>query len=159
MDIRKPDLLAARLRAGGKHDEQDQEPELAKRQIRRRMRVALETADALDQAIHEGIVGVRFMATENHDPLDMGLEVFLGDDVGDGRVSPLFHFNLRDAFRETLSEFSDWSTIEPYRRVADALETLVAEIRAELPTPEDIAEWRREEEEQERERERERGQE
>lgn len=82
MDITKPDLYAARLRTGGKHDEYDTEPELAKRHIRRRMRIGLETADALDQAIHEGLVAVRFTAIENRDPLDRSLEVFLGDDVG-----------------------------------------------------------------------------
>jgi hypothetical protein len=119
------------------------------------MRVALETADALDAAIREGVIGVRFAAILTADPLDMGIELF----VDESYLSPIFTFNLRDAFRETLSEVSDWSTREPYRRVADALDTLVAEMRAELATPEEIAEFRREEEEQERERERERGKE
>jgi hypothetical protein len=151
----RENLLEARLRAGGKHDERDTQPELEKREIRRRMRVALEAADALDAAIREGVVGVRFSAIENTDPLDMGIELF----VDESYLSPIFTFNLRDAFREHLTEVSDWSTVEPYRPVADALEALAAEIRAELATPEEIAEFRREEAEQERERERERGKE
>jgi hypothetical protein len=116
-----------------KHDRDDARLELEKIQSRRRIRIGLEAADAFEHAMREGLVFVSFAAADDDcDPLDMALEFFVADDGwGDERLSPVFRFNLREAFLKGVKGY-DWSVGNKYRVVADGLEALLVEMRAEL---------------------------
>lgn len=123
----------AQFTRGARYDRDDLQPELAKIQTRRQIRVALEAADAFEHAVREGLVFVRYAAADDHcDPLEMTVEFTAdGDGYGDARLNPVFRFNLRDAFLNDVKD-ADWSIGRHYHVVADGLEKLLAEMRAEL---------------------------
>lgn len=121
----------ATFRFGIRHDRDDGQHELHKIQVRRRMRIALEAADAFEHAIREKAVFVRFAASDDEalDPLDMAVEFIVGED--DARIDPVFTFNLRDAFLNDVRNV-DYSVGLKYRVVLRGLEALVTEMRAEM---------------------------
>lgn len=127
--------FGAQFTRGAKYDRQDTTPELEKIQTRRRIRIALEAADAFEHAVREGLVFAHYAAADNDDdcdPLDMAVEFTAdGDGRGDARLNPVFRFNLRDAFVNHLKD-ADWSVAHHYHVVADGLEKLLTEMRAEL---------------------------
>ena len=99
---------------------------------RRRMRIALQATHALERAIREGVVAVRFAAlrTDDADPLDLEIELAIGR-AGhrDADVCPAFTFNLRDAYVAGTRDGSDAESIERAARILPALEALVAQMR------------------------------
>jgi hypothetical protein len=99
---------------------------------RHRMLVALETTRALERAISEGVVAVRFAAlrTDDADPLDLEIELAIGR-AGhrDADVCPVFSFNLRDAYVAGTKDGADAESVDRTARIVPALEALVAQMR------------------------------
>ena len=108
----------------------DEAPEA--RLERHRMLVALDATRALEQAISEGVVAVRFSAlrTDDADPLDLEIELAIGR-AGhrDADVCPAFTFNLRDAYVAGTRDGADAEAVERTARILAALEALVAQMR------------------------------
>ena len=99
---------------------------------RRRMYTALEASRALESAIGEGVVAVRFAAlrTDDADPLDLEIEVAIGR-AGhrDADVCPAFTFNLRDAYVAGTRDGADAEAVDRTARILPAFEALVAQMR------------------------------
>jgi hypothetical protein len=99
---------------------------------RHRMLVALETTRALERAISEGVVAVRFAAlrSDDADPLNLEIELAIGR-AGrrDADVCPVFTFNLRDAYVAGTRDGADAESVDRTARIVPALEALVAQMR------------------------------
>ncbi len=99
---------------------------------RRRMRVALEAALALERAIDEGVVAIRFAAfrSDDADPLDLEIEIAIGrEGHRDADVCPVFGFNLRDAYVAGTKDGADAEAVDRTARVVPAFEALIAQMR------------------------------
>lgn len=99
---------------------------------RHRMLVALEATRALERAISEGVIAVRFAALRNEeaDPLDLEVELSIGRrGHEDADVCPAFTFNLRDAYVAGTSDGADAASIDRIARMLPAFEALVAQMR------------------------------
>jgi hypothetical protein len=99
---------------------------------RNRMRVALEAARALERAIDEGVIAVRFAAlrSDDADPLDLEIEIAVGrEGHRDADVCPAFTFNLRDAYVAGTRDGADAEAIDRAGRIVPAFETLIAQMR------------------------------
>jgi hypothetical protein len=99
---------------------------------RHRMQVALEATRALEQAMSEGVVAVRFAAlrTDDADPLDLEIELAIGrTGHRDADVCPAFTFNLRDAYVAGTRDGADAESVERTARILAAFEALVAQMR------------------------------
>jgi hypothetical protein len=96
------------------------------------MRIALEATRALEKAISEGVVAVRFAAlrSDDADPLDLEIELAIGrDSRRDADVCPAFSFNLRDAYVAGTRDGADAESIERTARILPALEALLDQMR------------------------------
>ena len=99
---------------------------------RHRMQVALEASRALEHAIREGVIAVRFAAlrTDDADPLDLEIEVAIGrTGHRDADVCPAFTFNLRDAYVAGTRDGADAEAVDRTARIVPAFETLIAQMR------------------------------
>jgi hypothetical protein len=99
---------------------------------RHRMLVALEAARALERAITEGVVAVRFAAlrSEDADPLDLEVEISIGRrGHEDADVCPAFTFNLRDAYVAGTRDGADAASVDRIARMVPAFEALLAQMR------------------------------
>ena len=99
---------------------------------RHRMLVALEAARALERAISEGVIAVRFAAlrSEEGDPLDLEVELSIGrSGHQDADVCPAFTFNLRDAYVAGTRDGADAASLDRIARMVPAFEALVAQMR------------------------------
>lgn len=99
---------------------------------RQRMLAALEATRALERAISEGVVAVRFAALrdDDADPLDLEIELAIGRrGHSDADVCPAFTFNLRDAYVAGTRDGADAGSIDRTARILPAFEALVAQMR------------------------------
>jgi hypothetical protein len=122
--------MVQHLFGAGLHLATDEAPDA--RVERHRMLVALEAARALERAISEGVVAVRFAALQNEDadPLDLSVELSVGRrGHQDADVCPSFTFNLRDAYVAGTRDGADAASTERIARILPAFEALVAQMR------------------------------
>jgi hypothetical protein len=120
-----PDLFGAGLRLAT-----DEAPDACIE--RHRMLVALEATQALERAISEGVVAVRFAAlrSEEADPLDLEIELSIGRrGHQDADVRPAFTFNLRDAYVAGTADGADAASVDRLAIILPAFEGLVAQMR------------------------------
>jgi hypothetical protein len=99
---------------------------------RQRMLVALEATRALERAIDDGVVAVRFAAlrSDDADPLDLEIEIAVGrEGHRDADVCPAFSFNLRDAYVAGTRDGADAEAMDRTARILPAFEALVSQMR------------------------------
>ena len=129
MDNRQP-YMVQHLFGAGLRLASDEAPDAQLE--RHRMQVALEATRALERAMSEGVVAVRFAAlrTDDADPLDLEIELAIGR-AGhrDADVCPAFTFNLRDAYVAGTRDGADAEAVERTARILAAFEALVAQMR------------------------------
>lgn len=102
---------------------------------RQRMLAALDAARAIQRAIAEGVIAVRFAAFRNDDadPLDLEICLSIGRDTRqDADVCPAFTFNLRDAYVAGTKDGADAEAVDRAARIAPDLENLVAQMRRNI---------------------------
>ena len=130
MDNHRQPYMVQHLFGAGLRLANDEAPDA--RLERHRMQVALEATRALEQAMSEGVVAVRFAAlrTDDADPLDLEIELAIGR-AGhrDADVCPAFTFNLRDAYVAGTRDGADAEAVERTARILAAFEALVAQMR------------------------------
>jgi hypothetical protein len=130
MENRRKPHMVQHLYGAGLRLATDEAPDA--RVERRRMLVALEATQALERAISEGVVAVRFAALrdEEADPLDLEVELSIGRrGHEDADVCPAFTFNLRDAYVAGTRDGADAASVDRIARILPAFEALVAQMR------------------------------